>query len=222
MVEHPRCGPGSLDARRALVELGRRYHLMGWVLGTSGNLSARAGDAGDRVVLTASGRHKGTLSLDDFVELSPDGTVLAAGCGARPSAEGGIHLAIYRRIPEAGAVLHVHTVASTLVSTDEEVAGGPGLLHLGGLEMVKGWGIWAEGAEAPLPLFTNHADVERIADEVEAYLEEHRAVPALIIAGHGITAWGPDIFAANRHLEVTEFLCQVARARRRATTHLSS
>jgi methylthioribulose-1-phosphate dehydratase len=31
-------------------------------------------------------------------------------------------------------------------------------------------------------------------------------VPALIVANHGVCAWGPDAAAARRHLEITEWL----------------
>jgi ribulose-5-phosphate 4-epimerase/fuculose-1-phosphate aldolase len=58
----------SLSAREQLVEFGARYHRMGWLFGTSGNLSARFGE-GDRLVVTASGRDKGHLRIEDFVEV---------------------------------------------------------------------------------------------------------------------------------------------------------
>jgi methylthioribulose-1-phosphate dehydratase len=67
---------------------------------------------------------------------------------------------------------------------------------------------------AQLPIFANWAEVTRIAGDIEAYYSarQDQRVPALLIASHGITAWGADAFTANRHLEVTEFLCQLALA----------
>ena len=216
-----RVGPLSdetLPLRRALAGLGARYHRQGWLFGTSGNLSARLGD---RVVLSASGRDKGALGDDDFVEVDLDGTLLGTS-GGKPSAETSIHLALYETRPEAAVVLHVHTVASTLAEPDSARGCAPTdhevpRLRFTGLELIKGWGLWDEDAVADLLVFPNHGSVPKIASEIAAFYRHHpdEKVPALLIAAHGITAWGVDAFSANRHLEVTEFLCQVALARRR-------
>jgi len=209
----------TLPLRRALAELGARYHRLGWLFGTSGNLSARLGD---RVVLSASGLDKGALGDDDFVEVALDGTLLGSN-GGKPSAETSIHLALYETRPDAAVVLHVHTVASTLAEADPREAPEPTSdatdvprLRFSGLELIKGWGLWDEHAIADLPVFPNHASVPQIAAEIADFYRRHpdAAVPSLLIAAHGITAWGADPFSANRHLEVTEFLCQVALARR--------
>ena len=197
----------SASIRRELAALAARYHGLGWMLGTSGNLSSRCSP--DRVVVTASGCDKGTLTEHDFVEVNLDGEVLAAGAGRRPSAETSIHLAIYRQCDGANAALHVHTPDSSLITQGST---HPSFLDFTGFEMVKGWGLWEPGAVAKLPLFDNHADVPRIASDVERWLEEARSVPALLIERHGITAWGEDLKDAHRHLEVTEFLCRVARS----------
>ena len=202
----------SLQLRGALCELAARYHGAGWMMGTSGNLSARFdGAAGDqRCVITASGHPKGDLGLEDFVEMSLDGDTIGAGDGQRPSAETSIHLAIYRQVPEARAVLHVHTVASTLL---EATAGEPATINFTGYEMVKGWGLWGEGDSAELPVFPNHSEVPRIAVDVERWLSTAQSVPAMVIRRHGLTAWGDSLKTADRHLEVAEFLCRVAERR---------
>lgn len=200
------------ETRQQLAALARRYHGSGWMLGTSGNLSARVED---RVVVTASGRHKGDLTEDDFVEVNLDGALIGAGPDARPSAETSIHLAVYRTRHAVRSVLHVHTVASTLAGMRGMAADGHAL-DFTGFEMVKGWGLWHEGAEAKLACFVNHAHVPDIARDIEGHLTTTRAqdeVPALLIAGHGLTAWGDAVDTAHRHVEVTEFLSRIEMAR---------
>lgn len=219
----PELSEATRFAREQLIELGARYHRAGWLFGTSGNLSQRVGD---RVVVTASGRDKGHLGPEDFVELDLDGNLLAAGndvaadiirpvTGARcrPSAEATIHLAVYRTWPEARCALHVHTIASTLTTPDGAFADDTPRRTFTGLELIKGWDLWDEHAVAHLPIFPNWPAVPDIARDIEAFYhaQPSRDVPALLITSHGITAWGNDAFSANRHLEVTEFLCQVAR-----------
>lgn len=204
----------TLSARRDLMRLGRRYFHLGWLFGTVGNLSARVDQ---RVVITASGKHKGDLEELDFVEVDLDGALLAASHpGGKSSAETSIHLAVYRTHPRATFALHVHTIASTLLAGHR--GGNPPTVSFEGLEMLKAWDLWDESVVAELPLFANHADVAIIGREVEAYYQTLSAsapeVPALIVRGHGITAWGTDAFTANRHLEAAEFLCQIERARR--------
>ena len=212
-------GDDTLELREQLADLGRRYHAAGWLMGTSGNLSGRVpgthGDGrDDRIVVTASGRHKGRLDTADFVVADLAGRVVAAGPNARPSAETSLHLAIYRHVPDAGLALHVHTVASTLVAPDGPGTDGAiGHAHFHGFEMIKGFNLWDEDATAALPIFANRPHVPDIAAAVERYYVTPRAVPAFVIRGHGITAWGADVFAADRHLEVAEFLCRIAVAR---------
>lgn len=219
----PGLSSATADARDRLVALGARYHRAGWLYGTSGNLSMRVGE---RVVVTASGRDKGVLGREDFVEVALDGTLLAAGAprdpnasAARPSAETSIHLALYRTHPSARCALHVHTVASTLCAPDATTLGDPPVpcRSFSGLELIKGWDLWDPEVVAALPIFPNWPDVAAIARDIEQfYARVATPVPALLIRSHGITAWGDDDFAAHRHLEVTEFLCQIALASRPA------
>jgi len=182
---------------------GERFYRNGWLFGTSGNLSGRCGNT---LVISASGCDKGALSEIDFVELNSDGALLRAVDGRRPSAETSIHLALYACLPSVNAILHVHTPASTKLKTNTTY---PSEIVLKDLEMLKGWGLWEEGAEARLPIFENHADVPRIADDTRTFYTSERDVPAFIIEGHGITAWGATVADARRHVEVTEFFCQL-------------
>lgn len=242
-ADTPSLTPGTLAARHQLIALGARYHRAGWLFGTSGNLSARVvTELGERIVVTASGRDKGHLGREDFVELDLAGDLLAAGydvssdhdrdpirppleststapARCRPSAEATIHLAIYRTRPDTRVALHVHTVASTLTAPDGAFAATSYTAQVprrtfSGLELIKGWDLWDEHATAHLPIFPNWPEVPRIARDIEAFYRTYsdEPVPALLIASHGITAWGRDAFSANRHLEVTEFLCQIALA----------
>lgn len=197
--------------RTELAAVAARYHAMGWMFGTSGNLSVRVDD---RICVTASGRDKGTLSSTDFVEVDVTGALLASGPDARPSAETSIHTSVYAARPKVQAVLHVHTPASTVVSQQAFENAKP--LDFTGLEMVKGWGLWTPNTPARLRTFANHPEVPMIGDEIGGWLAGTSAenqVPACLISGHGITAWGATIAEAHRHVEVTEFLCRVALAR---------
>ena len=215
-MSEQRLDVASLEARERLVDLAKRYHAAGWMLGTSGNLSARyEGTRGPALVVTASGLDKGLLGSEDFVEVDLEGQLIGQGPHRRPSAETSIHLAVYQACPEVRVVLHVHSVASTEVARRHEA---PTPIRMTELEMLKGWGFWEPGATADLPVFKNHAHVPSIAEDLRAWLHEppsaqaHKA-PAMLIAGHGLTAWGHSFEEAHRHLEITEFLSRVCLAR---------
>ena len=192
----------GLGPQSALVEVGRRQDARGWVPATAGNLSVRAED-GENIWITASGTHKGRLTPDDLLLVDLEGNLLKAAGDRRPSAETSLHLAVYRSIPEAGACLHVHTVANTLV---HHVGDGT-RVPLPALELVKAFGIWEEAPEVGVPLFPNLPHVPDIAAQVEArFGEAAPEVPGFLIADHGLTAWGPNLEKADHALEAFEFL----------------
>src|SRR6266550_4947279 len=96
-----------------LAEAGRDFYRRGWVLGTSGNFSAVASSEPLLLVITASGADKGALSPGDFLEIDANGE--ATRGEGRPSDETRLHLAVVR-LRGAGAVMHTHSVWSTLLS----------------------------------------------------------------------------------------------------------
>src|SRR5215467_6990483 len=97
-----------------LSAVAREFHRRGWALGTSGNFSAVIQRDPLRIAITASSLDKGRLSADQILEIDTDGKVVSTGTG-RPSAETLLHIAIVRTVG-AGAVLHTHSVWSTILS----------------------------------------------------------------------------------------------------------
>jgi S-methyl-5-thioribose-1-phosphate isomerase/methylthioribulose-1-phosphate dehydratase len=191
--------PGIAAVTRAL-------HARGWMEGTSGNISARL-SATDNFVITSSGRDKGTLTAEDTVVIDVvTGRPVRPG-GPRPSAETAIHAAIYAAFPACGAVLHAHSPYATALS-----AAHPDVAWFLDFEIAKGLGA-PDPAKVGIPVFENHADVGRIAADVARRYREQEpeeTVPALLIARHGATVWGPDLETAKNRLECLEMLCQLA------------
>jgi methylthioribulose-1-phosphate dehydratase len=186
-----------LEGAAALVEAGRQLHARGWVPATSGNLSVRLDE--DHVGITVSGRHKGRLTTDDIMVVDMDGNSLD---GRRPSAETLLHTQIYRRFPEAGAVLHTHSVNATLLS---RLAGGEVVLE--GYELLKAFeGVATHEARLVVPVFPNDQDIAGLAAMVATRIQGCAPVYAYLIAGHGVYSWGRTVEDALRHLEALEFL----------------
>ena len=73
------------------------------VTGSSGNVSARLGDA--ELLVTPAGRALGSLGPAELVRVALDGTPAAPG---RPTSELPLHLAAYAARPDARCVVHTH------------------------------------------------------------------------------------------------------------------
>ena len=194
-----------------LAEVGRQYYARGWALGTSGNFSAVVSRDPLRLAITTSGVDKGTLSAGGVVEIDEHGRVVA-GSG-RPSAEASIHLAI-ARARGAGAVLHTHSIWSTILS-DAATEGG---LALEGYEMLKGLdGVGTHQHREWLPILDNTQDWVAAAPQVEAILTGHPNAHGFLIRRHGLYTWGRDLAEAKRQVEILEFLFEVMGRKRGMT-----
>ncbi len=175
----------------------------GWVPATAGNISLRLPGS---IAITRSGGHKGFLDGFSVMEVDWDGRPLLAG--DRPSAETPLHCQIYRRFPEAGAVLHGHSVPGTVLSMAE-----PGdAIVFEGYELFKAFaGQSTHDQRLSLPLLPNDQDMARLAAAIEPHLA---AAPlGTYIRGHGAYVWAADMDAALARLEALEFLldCELAR-----------
>ena len=199
------------ELARMLSEIGREAHARGWALGTSGNMSAVCGLDPLRVAITPSGVDKGRLAAEQILEI--DGDARNVRGDARPSDEAQIHLAIVRA-RAAGAVLHTHSVWSTVLSEFHASEGG---IAIEGYEMLKGLeGIRTHQHRAWLPIVDNRQDWSAGAPSVVSALDAHLDAHGLLLRGHGLYTWGRDVAQARRHLEVLEFLLEVVgRAGRR-------
>jgi methylthioribulose-1-phosphate dehydratase len=187
-----------------LAKLGREFYARGWAMGTSGNFSAVVSREPLRLAITSSGVDKGGLTAGHILEVDAEG--LAFGAKGRPSDETLLHITV-ARARRAGAVLHTHSVWSTLLS--EEFAMDRGL-GIEGYEMLKGLdGIRTHEHREWLPILDNSQDMRGLAREVEKTLADHPCSHAFLLRGHGLYTWGRDLAEAKRHVEILEFLMEV-------------
>ena len=205
--------PQALKACGALLAAeAARFASLGWMRGTSGNLSVVLLREPLRLAVTASGLDKGELGEADVMVVDADGDPVPAlaadgqAGAARPSAEAAVHARV-AAVTGAGTVVHVHTVAA--------VAAGhywPSGVELEGLEMLKGIGVPAEGLAIRVPVVRNSQDMGVLSDRIKQSHDPR--VPAVIVVGHGLYAWGKDILQARHHTEVIEWLLELALATR--------
>jgi methylthioribulose-1-phosphate dehydratase len=202
----PRTSDSRLrEAGGLLAAEAARFAGLGWMRGTSGNLSLTLERDPLRLAVTASGLDKGELGPDDVVLVDGEGRLLPGDeRGLVPSAEAGLHARI-AAVAGAGAVVHVHAMAAV-----EAGFHWPDGVELQDLEMLKGMGHSAHGEKVVIPVVPNGQDMAELGDRFEALYRRPAdgiaEVPALIVASHGLYAWGATQADARRHTEIIEWL----------------
>ena len=222
--------PPTADSVDALRAIGREFHGRSWSLGTSSNYSVVLGQDPLELLITASGKDKSALGRDDFVRVDAAGRLLDGGAGRKSSAETLLHCLIADLVPglgglPVGAILHTHSVWSTILSRADLARGS---LRIEGFEMLKGLeGIGTHDTCEEVPIFANSQDMVELSSRIrerfaQADWSNPRRPPlhGLLLSGHGLYTWGRDLAEARRHIEIHEFLFEVvARSRMLAAAH---
>ncbi len=197
------------DLAVLLADVGRQCYARGWALGTSGNFSAVVSRDPLRLAITPSGADKGLLTAGQIVQIDEHGHVVV-GSGAA-SAEASLHLTI-ARVRRAGAVLHTHSIWSTILSDAGPADGG---LGIEGYEMLKGLeGVRTHEHREWLPILDNSQNWAAQTPLVEQTLERHADAHGFLLRGHGLYTWGRDLPEAKRQVEILEFLLEVTGRKR--------
>jgi methylthioribulose-1-phosphate dehydratase len=187
--------------KREIVRISHLFYQRGWSLATSSNYSGRLNP--NRILITASGKDKGTLTEKDVLLLDFDGNVLDES-KETPSAETKLHCELYKSQPEIGAVLHTHSVFATVLSSLPNLKAP---FSIGGYEMLKAFeGVSSHLHTEHIPIFSNDQNMERLSHSVLEYLARNSGIHGFLISGHGLYTLGKDLSTALRHTEAFEFL----------------
>ncbi len=101
----------QLDLRKEIIEACLWLEEGGFVVGTYGNVSVRAGAS---FIITPSRVDYRKLTPEDLVTVSLEGKVIEAG--RLPSSEMEVHRQVYCVRPGVGAVVHTHSLYATALS----------------------------------------------------------------------------------------------------------
>ncbi len=177
------------QARRLIVEAGRRMRERQLIVAREGNLSARVGR--DLFLTTPAGSDKGELGPEELVLVDIRGRVLSQG---QPSSETPMHLAIYEVRPEVDAVTHGHPAHATAFA----VAGRP-------LDQCLLPEVVVDLGQVPLSDYGTPS-----TDEIpRAVRELARHHPAILLRNHGVVTMGADPLRALDRLETVEQLARI-------------
>ena len=204
-----------------LAVIAKGFYARGWLLGTSGNLSAVVRREPLQLAITASGIDKGQLIPKQILMVDEKAHIISEHPPGespgfirssdknqtvyKPSDESFLHIGIVKQ-RGAGAVLHTHSVWNTILS---EVHAGERGIQIEDYEMLKGLdGVRTHQHSEWLPIIENSQDMRALAETVSSVLERHPQAHGFLIKRHGLYSWGKDLAEAKRHVEIFEFLLE--------------
>lgn len=176
--------------RQKLVRHGKKLIDEGYTLGTGGNLSIY-NRAEDVMLITPSGIPFHEIKEEDIVAMKLDGTLINSQ--RKPSSEWVMHKLFYERRTDINAVIHAHTVYSTVLATlRQDLPASHYMLAVAGKDV-----RCAEYASYGTP---------ELAENAFKGMENRKAV---ILANHGILTGEKDIENAYNVLEEVEYCANI-------------
>lgn len=176
--------------RLEVADAARRLHAVGWVANHDGNVTARDGA---RFIATPTATSKRLVTERNLIEVDAKGQVHGAG---KVFGEIGLHLVVYERRPDVGAVIHAHPPCATAISASR---GNPIERPFIAEALVS------LGARIPKIEYAQPGDAARAAMAPWCEL-----VDAVLLGNHGVVAWGADLEQAFLRLELVEHLAKIA------------
>ena len=177
-------------AKRAIIDIGQRMYVRGFVAANDGNISVRVGDS--EVWATPTGVSKGYMKKKMLVKVDLDGNVLEGTY--RPSSELKMHLRAYRENGALRSVCHAHPP----VCTSFAVAGIP-------LDSP----ILAEAVitlgDVPVAPYAE-LGTEAVPEAIAPYCRTHNGV---LLGNHGAVTWAEEPYEAYYRLESMEHYAKI-------------
>jgi L-fuculose-phosphate aldolase len=175
------------DERRLVADYGRRMTGDRLVVGTSGNLSIRSGEL---MAVTPAGHAYDTLTPELVCVQGLDGADVEGELA--PTSELAIHQLIYANT-DAGAVVHTHSTAGTVVST---LVGELPTIH---------YILAVMGGPIRVAPYATFGSPELAANVLQAI--EGRS--GVLLANHGAVTYGPSMEVAYDRALYLEWVAEV-------------
>ena len=184
--------PDDREAKRSIVEIGRRMYEKNYCAANDGNISCRT--AQNHLWVTPSGVSKGFLTEDMLVKTDLAGNILENPEERKISSELKLHLKVYALRDDVNAVVHAHPPKATAFACARKAMTKPvvseAMLNLG---------------EVPCAPFAVPG-TEELAESIVPYVADHAAV---LMANHGAVTWGESMIRAYYRLETLEYYAQI-------------
>jgi L-fuculose-phosphate aldolase len=183
--------PSERKYRQEIVRYGRMLHERCFVAAMDGNLSIRLNE--ERILVTPTCVSKGAMRPVDMVIVDREGHRVSGRRNV--TSEIGMHLLIYDRRPDVGAIVHAHPPTATGFA-----AAGIPLTEPLVCEVVMGLGC------IPLARYGTPGTSE-LAQTLEPYVSNYDAI---LMSNHGVVTYGDTLEHAYMKMETVEHFAQIA------------
>ncbi|HBR2914330.1 TPA: L-ribulose-5-phosphate 4-epimerase [Klebsiella pneumoniae] len=175
----------------------------GLVTFTWGNVSAIDRQRG-LVVIKPSGIAYESMTVDDMSVVDLQGHVVEGR--RRPSSDTATHLALYRRYPDLGGVVHTHSTHATAWAQAGLAIPALGTTHadyfFGDIPCTRA--LSAQEVDEAYELNTGQVIIETLGDANPLH------TPGIVVYQHGPFAWGKDAHEAVHNAVVMEEVARMA------------
>ena len=182
----------ELEIKEQICDIGRRIYNRNMVAANDGNISVKISE--NEFLCTPTGVSKGFMTPEYICKVDAKGNVLEANGNFRPSSEIKMHMRVYEKREDVGAVVHAHPVYATSFA----IAGIPLT------EPIMPEAVIALGS-VPIAEYGTPSTME-IPDNIEKYLQQYDAV---LLESHGALTWSGDLLSAYMKMESVEFYAQL-------------
>lgn len=176
--------------RLDLIHFGKKLVTAKLTSGAGGNLSIRDPKTG-QVAITPSSIDFFEIRPEDIVIVDLEGTIIEGH--RRPSSEIEMHLMTYRERPDIDAIIHAHTIYSTVLSCLR--------IDLPATHYM----IAVAGPNVRCAKYATYGTKELAENAVKAMEDRY----AVLLANHGILGGGGDLAGAFHIIEQIEYCSEI-------------
>ena len=182
----------EFELKKQICDIGKRIYNRNMVAANDGNISVKLNE--HEFLCTPTGVSKGFMTPEFICKVDEKGNVIQANPGFKPSSEIKMHMRVYAKRPDVGAVVHAHPTFATSFA----IAGIPLT------QPIMPEAVIALGC-VPIAEYGTPSTME-IPDNVEKYLPYYDAV---LLESHGALTWSTDLLAAYHKMESVEFYAEL-------------
>ena len=170
----------EFEIKKQIIDIGKRIYNRNMVAANDGNISVKLND--HEFLCTPTGISKGFMTPEMICKVNEKGEVIQATAPYRHSSEIKMHMRVYEKRPDVGAVVHAHPTFAT--------AFAEAVISLGCVPIAK-YGT---------------PSTNEIPDAVEEYLPYFDAV---LLESHGALSYSVDLTQAYYKMESLEFYAEL-------------
>lgn len=180
------------EIKKMICDVGKRLYDRRMAAANDGNISVKLRE--NEFLCTPTGVSKGFMTPESICKVDAQGELVEAREGFKPSSEIRMHMRVYAKRPDAGAVVHAHPTFATTFA----IAGIPLT------RPIMPEAIITLGCVPIAPYGT--PSTREVPDGIEPYLEHFDAV---LLESHGALTWSADLMAAYMKMESLEFYAEL-------------